>query len=293
MSRPLHRMRRRFARRSGARQAGAPPTAVRRTFRDPELQATFEREGYVVARVLDPEHLDGLLEAYAALDHHHEDWLPFADGFHTTVYDARRDYRRAIAAAFHQHLQPGLSTVLDDHDIQFANFQVKLPGAAFLPEHTDWTFVDESRARSVTVWTATHAISERHGAIGVAPGSHLVVGFDRAVNHRYYEVHAAAAASIAPRPIVELEPGEAVIFDNRLLHFSGPNLTDEPRLAASCIATPHGEPVYHYWFDEHDIAHRVEVGPEFWLAYEIGSDPRGVDGAIGHVVVEEGSRTFA
>lgn len=273
------------------RRTPAPPP-IRPTFRDPELQAAFERDGYVVAQVLDAEHLDGLLEAYRALEHHHDDWLPFADGFHTTLYDNRRDYRTAVAAAFDEFLEPGLSQVLDDHDIQFANFQVKLPGAEFLPEHTDWTFVDEARFRSVTVWTATHDMRAEDGVIGVAPGSHQLVTFDRAVNHRYYEVHAEAASSITERPIVELRAGEAAIFDNRLLHFSGPNTTDRPRLAASCIATPRGEPVYHYWFDEDDVAHRVEVDPRFWIDYQIGGDPRSFDGVVADTLVEP-DRSFS
>lgn len=278
--------------RRGAPNPPGDPVGIRPTLRDPDLQATFERDGYVVARVLDAEHLAGLLDAYAALDHHHDDWLPFADGFHTTLYDTRKDYRTAVARAFDEFLRPGLAEVLDDHDIQFANFQVKLPGAEVLPEHTDWTFVDEARARSVTVWTATHAMTAENGAIGVAPGSHQLVRFDRAVNHRYYDVHADAAASIADRPIIELGPGEAAIFDNRLLHFSGPNTTQAPRLAASCIATPRGEPVYHYWFDDDDVAHRIEVTPRFWLTYTIGDDPRDFEGAVADTLVAA-DQTFA
>ena len=266
----------------------APTGPIRATFRSPELQAAFERDGYVVARVLDEEHLAGLLDAYAALEHDHENWLPFAEGFHTTLYDARHDYRVDVTAAFDRWLAPGLDEVLLDHQIQFANFQVKLPGAEFLPEHIDWTFVDEGQARSVTVWTATHAIGAANGGVGVAPRSHEVVGFVRAVNHRYYEVHSKVAEAVAERPVVELAPGEALIFDNRLLHFSAPNPSDEPRLAASCVASPRELPVYHYWFDEDEVAHRVEVDPTFWLSYAIGSDPRSVPGAVGDTVVSDG-----
>lgn len=268
----------------------SPEPSTRATFRDPELQAAFERDGFAVARVLDDEHLAGLLDAYAELEHHHEDWLPFAEGFHTTLYDARVDYRTAVGAAFDRWLAPGLAEVLDRHAIQFANFQVKLPGGELLPEHVDWTFVDEARVCSVTVWTATHTIGEANGGIAVAPGSHRLVRFDRAVNHRWYERHAEAAAPIPERRTVELAPGEAVIFDNRLLHLSTPNGTDGPRLAASCVATPEEEPVYHYWFDEDEVAHRIEVEPRFWLSYGIGTDPRQVDGAGADTLV---SGTFA
>lgn len=270
-----------------------PPSAepsARPTLRDPGLQAAFERDGYVVAQVLDPAHLAGLLEAYAALEHHHEDWLPFAQGFHTTLYDARQDYRAQVAEAFDCWVAPGLDKVLADHRVQFANFQVKLPGAEHLPEHVDWTFVDETRVRSVTVWTATHDMDEANGGLGVAPESHRLVDFDRAVNQRFYDRHAAAVASIAERRPVVLRAGEAVIFDNRLLHYSTPNTTDRPRLAASCVASPAEEPVYHYWFDEDERAHRIRVTPEFWLSYVIGSDPRRVEGAHDDILV---SGTFA
>lgn len=254
---------------------------IRTTMRDPLLQEHLEREGYAVVQVLDEEHLAGLLDAYRSLEHHHEDWLPFAEGFHTTLYDNRRPYRVAVTAAFDQWLAPQLANVLVDHQIQFANFQVKLPGAELLPEHIDWTFLDEATTRSVTVWCATQPVSETNGALGVAPRSHLEVEFIRAVNHRYYERHSEVASAIPGRPIVELQAGEAVIFDNRLLHFSTPNHTDQPRLAASCVATPIGEPVYHYWFDDQEVAHRLRVSPEFWLSYAIGTDPRIGAGVLG------------
>lgn len=277
-------MRFRFRRgRRDGRRASVP--TITRTFRDDELQRRFETTGWVVTPLLEPGELDALLGEYRELEHHHERWLPFAEGFHTTIYDERDDYRISVGDAFDRHLAPALDRVLADHRIQFANFQVKLPGAEFLPEHIDWTFVDESRARSVTVWCATGAIDGSNGGLGVIEGTHERVDFIRAVNHRFYERHSAVAGPDAERTVLSLRPGEAVVFDNRLLHFSTPNRSDGPRLAASCVATPRSEPVVHYWFDDEEAAHRLEVDPEFWLHYRIGTDPRGVSGVRSDDVV--------
>jgi hypothetical protein len=148
--------------------------------------------------------------------------------------------------------------------------------------------VDEDRRRSVTVWCAGEPMDEANGSIGVVPRSHERVDFMRAVNNRYYEVHAEVAAAIAERPVLTLAAGEAVIFDNRLVHFSPPNPSAAPRLAWRRTWPPAGEPVFHYWFDDEGNAHRLEVEPEFWLSYNIGTDPRDASGWVQDVVVPEG-----
>lgn len=269
------------------------PSPRRRVLLDDDLQRRFDEQGFVVVDLLDDGGLARLMEGYRSLEHTHERWLPFADGFHTTLYDAREDYRLAVRDVIRGTVGVALDAVLDRYAVHFANFTVKLPGGDTVPEHLDWTFCDEGVASSVTVWTAMQATDELNGALGVVPGSHRRVGFVRAVNNRSYDAHSEAAGLEAPREVVGLRPGQAIVMDNRVVHFSPPNTTDEIRLAAACVATPAEEPMLHYWFDDEGRPHRLEVGPDFWISYSPGMDPRDAEGCVGDGVVTDREVHFA
>ncbi|MGI8936855.1 MAG: phytanoyl-CoA dioxygenase family protein [Iamia sp.] len=267
---------------------------MRPTFGDPHLQQQFDALGYVVVDFLPPPVLERLLAGYHAMTHDHENYLPFADGFHTTLYDRRDGYRREVATVIREAVEPAMAAVFDDYEVQFANFTVKLPGGDAVPEHLDWTFVDEDECRSVTVWCAMQDMDDHNGALGVVPGSHHKVEFVRAVNHRSYEVHAAVAASIPERVVVAVEAGQAVVIDNRLVHFSPPNGTERIRLAAACVAAPKGRAIVHHWFDEDGRPHRLEVTPEFWLRYSPGvDDPRAIPGCVSDRVITDPDILFS
>lgn len=102
-----------------------------------------------------------------------------------------------------------------------------------LPWHQDrWSYLD--RDPMITVWTALDPATKANGCVQVIPGSHKwgllnpshVSGF-------LNEAQANAASSQANLLYLELEPGEAVLLHNWLLHRSDTNTTDIPRRAFS------------------------------------------------------------
>ena len=53
---------------------------------------------------------------------------------------------------------------------------VKWPGQdGAMGTHQDWTFVDERRFRSVTVWCPLVDVEQRNGALELLPGSHRIL----------------------------------------------------------------------------------------------------------------------
>ena len=246
--------------------------------RDPEQQAHLDEHGYVVVDLLRPDQVAEVKRAYDLLDHDMEWDSPFADGFHTTLYDNRLEYRRAVLDTIEHAFADGMRRHFDDYGVLFANFPVKRAGGAAVPKHLDWTFVDESRCSSATVWCALDDLDDESGTLGVVPGSHLGVSFVRPVNHRDFAAH-EAAARFAEGVVVPLRAGQAVVMDNRTVHFSTPNRTGRVRVAAAAVVAPRTSEPLHYWLDESGLCELV-VSRDFYLRYRIGEDPRTVEGVV-------------
>ena len=260
--------------------AGAPRP---RTFRANALEVQFREHGYVVVDLLDAAECADLRAAYDDLEHG-EQWNgEFATGFHTTMYDARVEYRRQVFSLIDGALSPALEPLLEDHRICLANFTVKLPGGEPVPGHLDWSFVDEAQASSATVWCALEDVTEEQGALTMLHGSHRNVDFVRPVNVRDYDRHTSLASG--DRVAVPVHAGQAVIMDNRMVHGSLANRSGRTRVAASAVVAPRVAPLHHYWIDDDGELVRFVIDPEFFLDYEIGKDPSASKGVVSRSVV--------
>lgn len=77
-----------------------------------------------------------------------------------------------------------------------------------------------------------------------------------------------------------LRRGQAVVMDNRVVHFSLPNETDDVRVAVGCVVGPVEAELHHYWLDtDADRLLRFELDRSFYLGYSIGQ-PNGADGVL-------------
>ncbi len=281
----------RFAGLWRSRRAPSPPrvevpdtNAPRaRTFKANALEGQFREHGYVVVDLLDPAACADLRSAYDDLEHG-EQWNgEFAKGFHTTMYDDRVEYRRQVFSLIDGALSSALEPLLEDHRICLANFTVKLPGGEPVPGHLDWSFVDETRASSATVWCALEDVAEEEGALTVLHGSHRNVDFIRPVNVRDYDRHTSVASGDLLE--VPVRAGQAVIMDNRMVHGSLPNRSGRTRVAASAVVAPRVAPLHHYWMDDDGELVRFVIDPDFFIDYEIGKDPTRSAGVISRSVL--------
>lgn len=251
---------------------------MRRTFLDDDLQAQLEADGFVVVPLLDQDAVDALRRDYEGMAHRQVRENPFAEGFHTSIYDDRVAYREAVHASLAATVEPALARLLDRHRMIFANFTVKMAGGGPVPCHPDWTFVDEGSFRSVTVWCALDDIDEQDGSLAVVGGTHREVDFIRPLNVRNYERYDEIAGRHPVAAPLRLRAGDAVVMDSRGLHASPPNRTARDRVVAACVAVPDEAGGTHYFVDGDD-AWRHVIDPSFYLHYRPGSDPDGVPGA--------------
>ena len=130
--------------------------------------------------------------------------------------------------------------------------------------------------------------TERNGALGVVVGSHHRIDFLRIVNVGSFDRSQAAIADLDDRRVVPVTAGQAIIMDNRVVHFSPPNDSDETRVAAACVVGPAEGELHRYWVDPDQNLVRFTLDPEFFLSYIIGQPPAEADGIIDMTLLPAG-----
>lgn len=201
------------------------------TMADPDRQAELERFGFTVVALLDAEQLAEVRRASEALGPAPDDPRVAVNwSFHSQSREHKDDVKRLLPL-----VRPELDRVFTDHEVFLTTFITKWPGphSAF-PPHQDPTLVDERRFTGVTVWAPLVDVDADNGMLQVVPGSHR---FSSGL--RVQDVDRSPFAGLEEVVIgelgrgVPLAAGEALVFDNRIIHYSLPNRSSEGRVVLS------------------------------------------------------------
>ena len=115
---------------------------------------------------------------------------------------------------------PKLDLLLDHYKTFTASYVIKRAGLQnIVPPHQDWSFVDEREFCSATVWVPLMDVNKNNGALGVIPGSHRLLNYPCSSPSHKPSILSDHAFTLFPFvEIVDMKAGEALIFDNRLVH---------------------------------------------------------------------------
>lgn len=256
-------------------EATPPPRWTRRTFRDPELEARYRRDGYLHLPLLDPAAIPALRGRFDDLYlGETENWC------HRSNESSDVGYRRALHELISGAMAPAALELLDDHQVFSTGALVKWRGPdSLMPAHQDWTVVDESRYRTLSLWLPLCDVDEENGALAVLPESHRVLSPMR-MSPDKPSWYVDPVNRIDPHSLlsVPMRAGECLIFDHGLLHFSPPNRTEVPRSAIVLAVAPTEADLVHHWRREDDVVERHAVlDREFFRRYIPGAEPVGDD----------------
>ncbi len=224
----------------------------RRTFRDDALQTELEVRGYVVVPLLGPDEVASLRERYALAADSPDGVNP--PGAYNDVYGefsiihSRPDFRRTAFELIDAVVVPRTADVLDDHCPIIANFVNKPPGTGVVPTHQNFSVVDETRFRSVSVWVALVDCTVGNGAMYLLDGSHRLLRGRRGM--WAYQAFGSIDEAVLTEHLtpIEIPAGHAIILDDALVHYSPPNSSTERRLAIQLVMIPaDAEPI---WFEQ-------------------------------------------
>lgn len=239
-------------------------------FKDPELQANFETNGFVKIPALGQEQIDQLLALYSELNLKDEKGY----GFHVGMDNTDKQLVRRMVDRIKEVALPKLLDRLEETQVFTASFVVKEPNPqGVVPPHQDWSFVeDEEKHCSVSCWIPLQDVNMENGCIGVIRGSNRFFKNVRPSpspqvetplkNHMY---------TIFPYlELQEMKAGDALIFDNRTFHASPPNNTDTPRIAVGLGFTQAEAEIRHYYLKPGttDTLIKYKIDPDFFYKYD-------------------------
>jgi ectoine hydroxylase-related dioxygenase (phytanoyl-CoA dioxygenase family) len=240
-----------------------------RLFKDQAVQETFERNGYAVIDLIEQEQVDDLLDFYRGLDHG-----PMPQyGFQVSLDNAASDFVRRISDKLRQIVEPFVAQQFQDHQIFTASFVVKENNPlGVVPPHQDWTFVDEERYWSASIWCPLVDVDLDNGGLGVIRGSHRFYDHVRPSPSPQYEPpFKNQLFSIFPYlQVIEMKAGQALVFDNRTFHASLPNTAGTSRIAFGLGITHHDAQIQHVYLlpkQERALIERYDIDTKFFFAY--------------------------
>jgi hypothetical protein len=115
-------------------------------------------------------------------------------------------------------------------------------------------------------------VNEENGALGVIKGSHKL--FDHYRSSPSPQSKSPLTDHIFTLfpyvDVIEMKAGEVLVFDNRLIHASPPNLSDRPRIAVGIGVTQKEAQLVHYYqnpVSEPAQLDAFEITKEFFTTY--------------------------
>jgi beta-hydroxylase len=229
--------------------------------RDPQLETLLRRDGFVTMPLISRGAAAELRDRYAELS-------GFArSGFASDLVVDDIEYRRKVDDTIAAALDEAAAAAFVGYEPFLRNFLCKYPGAdSELYLHRDWMYIDERQGgRTYAVWVALEDIDTDNGQLRVLRRSHTM---DRSLRGTSLTGSFLEHEDlIRPRLLsVPVRAGEAVIFDNALVHCSYPNHTAVPRVAAAVGLKPVGTPLIHFRRIDDRTAARYDIDAGFFLS---------------------------
>ncbi len=240
------------------------PDKMLKIFRDEELQSSFERDGFVIVPYYSQEEIEELISVYEKLHPHNE------RGFFPSTFSNDKEYRTVVDAEIRRIGQKYIDQYCENIRIITGSFIVKNPSPeSGMCVHQDMSLVDESRFTGINIWVPLVDLSIENGAIFVLPGSHRLFPTYRGSSIPEFFSPVMDEIIDYLHPVV-IKAGQAVFFDQSIIHFSPPNFSDNKRIVTNTYIT-HKDAEFRTYFWDGKTDGRLEVfeqDKDFMLNFE-------------------------
>lgn len=228
---------------------------------DPTLDEQLARDAIVCVPLVDPGALAPVAAAYQELV------SPAESGIMVDYLRGDPQLKRRLAGLMEPVWDEVIPKLLVHHYPVYTSFVVKYPGeGSSLYLHRDLHVDDERRRRTFALWMPFVDTGPEldNGPLAFVRGS-------EAVAYGSYGPNAVGVFSPYDRWLRDrLEPmtvpaGSALVYDARLLHASGPNRSDQVRIAVGCLLARRDQPVTQVYASGRRHRRLHEVDPDYFL----------------------------
>ncbi len=237
-------------------------------FKDPTVQAKFDKDGYVVIDLITAQEATSI----ASLFYKYYEHVP--SGFFSVAFNPDDTLKQEIFTYTDRIFEKALQA-------NFTHF--KKLGSTFLSKtkgeegkvgvHQDWYVVDELNYYSATIWVPTEDANEQNGTLRVLPGSHLFFDNYRSnhipIRYRGYEQLLWDKMITVP-----IKAGQAFVLNHAVIHSSAPNHTDKERLVIAYGIAPAEASLSYFHQNEKGNVEQYAMPDDFFQKYyNIGERP--------------------
>ena len=199
-------------------------------FRDETLQTQFDRSGYVILKLLDDDELEharsALIEAAEGRVFARND---VEDSYFNSMFECGSDFQARLRTLMADIFKSKFDVLFSGSRIFETSLLYKPDQSRELLIHQHVPLTERPFETSVFCWCPLVDCDETSGALKVVPGSHHILRFLRTLaTGEYFLPYRDHITQHLAVPI-KLKAGEAVLFENSLLHGAHPNLGSSPR----------------------------------------------------------------
>lgn len=228
------------------------PKQMLQVFKEQETQLSFEKNGFVILPFYTPEEIKELNELYHKL--HPKDEL----GFFPSTFSKDKNYRAIADEEIRRIGSRSINQYCQNIKVVCGAFIVKNIGIdSGMCVHQDMSLVDESRFTGINIWVPLVDLTIENGALFVLRGSHRMTPTYRgsSIPECFSPVMNEVIDFLEP---VTVKAGEAVIFDQSIIHFSPPNFSDDIRIVTNTYFT-HQDAEFRTYYWNKDFGNNVEA----------------------------------
>lgn len=228
------------------------PEKMLQVFKDETIQESFEKNGYVILPFYTPEEIQELEALYYRLHPESE------QGFFPSTFSKDKNYRNEADTEIRRICARSIEHYCQDIQVVCGSFIVKNPGPdSGMCVHQDMSLVDESKYTGINIWVPLVDLTIENGALFVLPGSHRIFPTYRgsSIPEFFSPVMDSMIDYLEP---VLIKAGEAVFFDQSIIHFSPPNFSDNIRIVTNTYFT-HKNTEFRTYFWKEDYGNQVEA----------------------------------
>jgi hypothetical protein len=247
-------------------------------FKDDTLSELFDKEGYVKVPFLDDA---GLAIFRQHSRSHLENFVGSSYGT-TSTTDLNHPL---IVREVHEFISSNISIYLEpyfkDCKAILGNYLIKKPVEnSLIPVHQDWTFVDEQKFYSLSIWCPLGDVSPQNGNLQVVPRTHKMSSNLRP-SPNYPDAFDSISSLVRKQLIdIPMKAGEAIFYNHALLHASPVNRSGNPRSVLIYGLTHKDAALLHYYnpndkiyFDTEVMLDLYEMNEEFFYNHIRGERP--------------------
>jgi ectoine hydroxylase-related dioxygenase (phytanoyl-CoA dioxygenase family) len=223
-----------------------------------KIKNKLEQNGYCVIDFLSNEELEELISAtskYYFQQTENKEILKYSSSFFDFDAETKRRFFNDMVNFF----QSRLNKILISYDILMANFWEKKPGDSEVIVHQNWTHVDETKHRSYSIWIPLQETNSINGTMQVIPESHKLFTIKRGLNIDHFLKPINQFLKDEFLLPVNLKIGQAIIIDDAIIHYTGPNQSNKNRLAIQLIVKPIGASPLFYFKHKYATNNEIEV----------------------------------